>query len=80
MYVEMYGKESTKDKSMPETVHLKVRHESATYFKDGRGTIRQFRQKLPSFQKFEFNRFTITNKEKCSKANEKGNCKSLDRG
>ncbi|XP_028514531.1 uncharacterized protein LOC110237834 [Exaiptasia diaphana] len=80
MYVELYGPNSQEnDDNMPVRVHLKVRHESASYFKDGQGNIKEFRQKLgtTSWRKFEFDRFTITDTARCNEEKQKGNSGSL---
>ena len=81
MYVELYGPKSREKNKMPERVHLKVRHESASYFKDGKRKIKEFRQKLgtTSWQKFAFDRFIITDKAKCTAEKEKGNSKATIR-
>lgn len=77
MYVEMYGDNTQQKNNLPSTVHLRVRHESASYFKDGNNVIRKFRQKLgtTSWQKFQFNRFGITDQAKCDEEISKDNSK-----
>ncbi|XP_028517529.1 uncharacterized protein LOC110247684, partial [Exaiptasia diaphana] len=68
MYIELYGDNTQGDNNMPLMVHLKARHGSASYFKDGSGHIKHFRQKLSletSWHKLVFNRLTITNPDKC---------------
>lgn len=73
----MYGDNTQEKNNLPAEVHLRVRHESASYFKDGNNNIRNFRQKLgsTSWQKFEFNRFRITDKDKCDEASSNDNSK-----
>ncbi|XP_020909805.2 uncharacterized protein LOC110247688 [Exaiptasia diaphana] len=86
MYVELYGDNTQEDNNMPAMVHLKVRHGSASYFKDGSGNIKQFRQKLSidtSWRKLVFNRFAITNTDRCNQDSREGNlgssfCMTMD--
>ena len=72
MYVELYGDESQSN-DYPAEVYLRLRHMSASYFRDGNDTIQEFRQPLGSMRKFEFNRFGITNTAECNNAMQEGN-------
>lgn len=74
MYVELYGDESQSN-DYPAEVYLRLRHMSASYFRDGNDTIQEFRQPLGSMRKFEFNRFAITDIAKCNEKKMKGNSK-----
>lgn len=73
MYVELYGDESQNENNLPANVYLRLRHMSGSYFRDGNGTVREFRQALASWRKFEFNRFAITDTAKCNAEKKKGN-------
>ena len=79
MYVELYGKASqTADTyPYPDKVYLRLRHSSASYFRDGNEKIREFHQPLlgSSPHKFEFDRVAITDTNKCSEEKRKGNSK-----
>ena len=71
MYVELYG-DNTQSGNFAANVYLKLRHMSGSYFRDGNGNIREFRQELGYFRSFEFNRFAITNTTKCNEETNKG--------
>lgn len=76
MYVELYGNKSQSDHlNYPAKVYLKLRHMSGSYFRDGNGNVKGYRQPLGSWRTFEFNRFSITNTAKCNKEKKKGNSK-----
>ena len=76
MYVELYGNESQKKNDLPAKVYLKVRHSTASYFRDGNGVVREFRQPLAaSCEDMNFNRFAITDTAKCNAEKKKGNSK-----
>ena len=75
MYVELYGDNTQERNEMPFRVHLNVARFSSSFFKDGTGRIKEFRQPPASSQKFEFNRFAITNTAKCNEEKHKGNGK-----
>ena len=75
MYVELYGDTTQDDNNVPAEVHLKLRHMSASYFRAGNGSIKEFRQPLASLRNFEFNRFAITNTAKCNEEKKNGNSK-----
>ncbi|KXJ22165.1 hypothetical protein AC249_AIPGENE4192 [Exaiptasia diaphana] len=70
MYIELYGEGDITKKinNLPAMVRLKVQRQSASYFKDGAGHAREFRQSLTDWRKFDFNRFGITDENKCNKA------------
>ncbi|XP_066026371.1 uncharacterized protein [Pocillopora verrucosa] len=76
MYVELKGDESQSG-DYPSRVYLKLRHLSGSYFRDGNGNVREFRQPLGSWRTLEFDRFAITNTEGCNKEKAKGNKDSL---
>lgn len=69
MYVELYGDNTQSSNGMPDNVHLKLRHEGASYFRGAGGTIREFRQSLKevdaSWRDFKFDRTQITDPQKC---------------
>ncbi len=48
---------------------------SASYFRNGNGSIKEFRQPLASLRNLEFNRFAITNSAKCNEEKMNGNSK-----
>lgn len=73
MYVELYGDNTQENNGMPPRVYLKLRHLSGAYFRDGTDKIKEFRQPLASWRKFEFDRFGITDTAKCNEARRKGN-------
>lgn len=75
MYVELYGDDTQEQNEMPSRVHLNVTHLSSSYFRDGTGKVREFRQPPASSRKFEFNRFAVTNTAKCNEETKKGNSK-----
>ena len=75
MYVELHGDNTQEKNNMPWRVYLKLRHLGASYFRDGTGKIKEFRQPLASWRKFEFNRFAITNTTKCNQEKMAGNSK-----
>lgn len=58
-------------------VYLKLRHLSGSYFKDGNGKVKEYRQPLGSGRTFEFNRFSVTNTVKCNQEKKKGNSEYL---
>ena len=74
MYVELEGDESQSG-NLPSFVFLELRHLSASYFRDGLGDTKKFRQPLGAKRKFKFNRFSITNTNKCREEQIKGNRK-----
>ena len=65
MYVELYGDTTQENNSMPSTVHLNVKRLSSSYFTNGKGEVKEFRQPPTSSQKFKFDRLKITDKAKC---------------
>ena len=76
MYVELYGKETQRENNFPATVYLRLRHMSASFFRDGYGKMREFRQQnMDVWRKFEFDRFGITDTAKCQAEKKKGNSK-----
>ena len=75
MYVELYGDNSQTGTDLPADVYLKLRHLSGSYFRDGTGHIKEYRQPLGSWRNFEFNRFATTNTAECNKEKMKGNSK-----
>ena len=77
MYVELTGEEE-QPASVPSTVHLQVRHSSASFFRTGSGTIKEYRQPLGSFRKMKFRRFAISDEAKCGQEERKGNSKITD--
>ena len=49
---------------------------SASFFRDGYGKMREFRQQnMDVWRKFEFDRFAITDTAKCQAEKKKGNSK-----
>ncbi|CAH3128096.1 unnamed protein product, partial [Pocillopora meandrina] len=76
MYVELEGDKSQSG-DYPSSVYLKLRHLSGSYFRDGNGNVREFRQPLGSWRTLEFDRFAITNTKGCNKEKAKGNKDSL---
>lgn len=76
MYVELYGDETQRENNFPSTVYLRLRHMSASFFRDGNGEVREFRQQnMDVWRKFEFDRFAITDTAKCQAEKKKGNSK-----
>lgn len=72
MYVEFYGDTSKDESDFPPMVHLKLRRMGNSYFRDGNGQIREFRQPLASWRTLQFNRFAITDREECNEEKKKG--------
>ena len=75
MYVELYGNGSQSLNNQSASVYLKLRHLSATYFRDGNGMVREFRQPLAQSRSFQFDRFAITDTASCNAEKLKGNSK-----
>ncbi len=71
MYVELYGKNSQVD-GYPAKVYLRLRHMPASYFRDGNGKTKEFQVLLGKMRKFQFNRFGITDADKCNEAKKNG--------
>lgn len=71
MYVELYGDNTQEQNGMPSRVHLNVARLSSSYFRDGTGKVKEFRQPPASSRKFEFDRFEITNTAKCNEEKKK---------
>ena len=78
MYVELYG-DDTEIGNHPAKVYLQLRHMSSSHFRDGNGTVREYRQPIGSERILQFNRFAITNITKCNEAKNKGISKWLNR-
>ena len=74
MYVELEG-DASQSGDFPALVFLELRPLSASYFRDGRGDRKEFRQPLGAKRKFKFNRFSVTNTHKCREELSKGNRK-----
>lgn len=76
MYVELYSDgDPSQFQDIPAKVYLRLRHLSASYFRDGYGETKEFRQKLVSERTFHFNRFEITDTEKCNERKKQGESK-----
>lgn len=74
MYIELYGNESQNENNLPGRVYLGLRHSTGSYFRDGNGTVKEFRQPLSlQYRTFEFNRFAITDTAQCTAAQLAGN-------
>ena len=71
LYVELTGEEA-QPANVPLTVHLQVRHLSASFFRRGNGTIKEYRQPLGSFRKMKFRRSAISDEAKCGDEEMKG--------
>ncbi|KAM7430868.1 hypothetical protein ABFA07_018466 [Porites harrisoni] len=71
LYVELTGDED-QPSSVPDKVHLQVRHLSASYFRAGDGTTKKYYQSIGSYRNVEFDRFSVTNKRKCQEAKAQG--------
>lgn len=67
LYVELTGDEK-QEKNIPKDVHLQIRHLSASYFRAGDNSIKDYRQPLGSYRKIEFNRFATTDQRKCEES------------
>ena len=76
MHVELYSDgDPSQFEDIPAKVYLRLRHLSASYFRDGNGETKEFRQKLVSERTFHFNRFEITDTEKCNERKKQGESK-----
>lgn len=76
MYIELTGEDS-QGSTVPAIVDVQVRHLSGSYFRAGDNTIKQYRQPLGSYRNIPFNRFAISDVQKCNEETQKGNSKSL---
>ena len=65
MYIELYGSEQ--QDTIPDKIHLKVRHLSGAHFLAGDKKIKNYRQPITDYRNLKFDRFTISNKKKCRK-------------
>ena len=70
MYVELFGATKQPD-SVPDKVHLQVRHLSGSFFRAGDNTIKKYIQVLGP-RSIKFDRQTITNSQKCRKKKQRG--------
>ena len=76
MYVELYSDfNPSQVQEIPAKIYLRLRHLSASNFRDGYGKVKQFRQKLGSERTFYFDRFQITDTAKCNEGKQKGESK-----
>ena len=76
MYVELYGDgDPSQFENIPAKVYLRLRHLSASSFRDGYGNTKEFRQTLGSLRTFQFDRFEITDTKKCEEGKKKGESK-----
>ncbi|KAL9958424.1 hypothetical protein ACROYT_G035436 [Oculina patagonica] len=76
LYIEFKG-QVDQPESVPDTVHFLVRHLSASFFRAGDGSIKEYRQPLGSFRKMKFRRFAISDAKKCREEERKGNRNSI---
>ncbi|KAL9983250.1 hypothetical protein ACROYT_G005396 [Oculina patagonica] len=76
MYIELTGEDS-QGSTVPAIVDVQVRHLSGSYFRAGDNTIKQYRQPLGSYRNIPFNRFAISDVQKCNEETQKGSSKSL---
>ncbi|KAJ7392019.1 hypothetical protein OS493_014955 [Desmophyllum pertusum] len=76
LYIELKGQDDQPE-SVPDTVHLLVRHLSASFFRNGDGSINEYRQPLGSFRKMKFRRFAISDETKCREEERNGNRNSI---
>ncbi|XP_078381574.1 uncharacterized protein LOC144664346 isoform X2 [Oculina patagonica] len=75
MYVELYSDDDPSQfKNIPSKVYLRLQHLSPSYFKDGTGKTKEFRQQVEkgSERTFQFDRFAITDTAKCQEGKKKG--------
>ena len=70
MYVELFGTVKQPD-SVPDKVHLQVRHLSGSFFRAGDNTIKKYIQSLGP-RSMKFDRQTITNSQKCREKKQRG--------
>ena len=74
MYIELYGSGSQTENNLPGRVYLGLKNSTGSYFRDGNGAVREFRQPLAlQYRTFEFNRFAITDRAGCAEAQLAGN-------
>ena len=83
MYVELFGPDglpADQPPTVPNMVHINVRHLSNCYFLAGDNEIKQYRQPVGNYRDLKFNRFSISNGKKCreSKANGQSSCKEFN--
>lgn len=70
MYIELYGSEQ--QDTIPDKIHLKVRHLSGAHFLAGDKKIKNYRQPITDYRNLKFDQFPITNDKKCRKAKKQG--------
>ena len=75
MYVELYG--AVQDQSVPDKVRLKLRPLGRSYFRIG-DEIKDFHQPMASWRYLNFDRFKVTNENKCRQEKEQGKGKWLN--
>lgn len=59
--------------SVPDTIHLQIRHLSESYFRDGNGQIREYRQPLGNNRTMNFRRYAILDEARCREEEKSGN-------
>ena len=75
MYVELYG--AAPDQSVPDKVYLKLRPLGRSYFRIG-DEIKDFHRPMASWRYLNFDRFKVTNENKCRQEKEQGKGKWLN--
>ncbi|XP_078344643.1 uncharacterized protein LOC144630195 isoform X2 [Oculina patagonica] len=75
LYVELGGDEQPQ--SVPDTIHLQIRHLSESYFRDGNGQMREYRQPLGNNRTMNFRRYAILDEARCREEEKSGNLNSL---
>ncbi|XP_078356298.1 uncharacterized protein LOC144642898 isoform X2 [Oculina patagonica] len=76
IFVELYGDKSQRKGKYPADVFLELRHLGDSSFRDGNDKVKQYRQPV-TWRKLKFNRFSITNQDKCDRLRTKGKKNTL---
>lgn len=71
MYIELFGP-GRQPKGVWDSVRLRVRHLSRGYFRAGNGQIKSYHQPITEFRTLKFDRFSISDEQRCRAHKSKG--------
>ena len=71
MYIELFGP-GQQPKGVWDSVRLRVRHLSRGYFRAGNGQIKSYHQPITEFRTLKFDRFSISDEQRCRAHKSKG--------
>ena len=63
LYIELGGDEQADN--VPDAIQLQIRHLSESYFRDGNGNIKEYRQSLGGNRTIKFRRYAIIDEARC---------------